>query len=73
MAKWPAALRLPARSIGSGNLPGKEGVTRDGAAKPQSVPIGTFKDIASRPFILIERRMRNATHDNFSAMSHIHF
>jgi hypothetical protein len=32
-----------------------------------------FEDIASRPFILIERRMRNATDDNFSAMSHIHF
>jgi len=47
--------------------------TGDRAAKPPSVPIATFEDIASRPFILIERRMRNATHDNFSAMSHIHF
>jgi hypothetical protein len=49
------------------------GKTRHSAAKPPSVPIGTFEDIASRPFILIERRMRNVTHDNFSAMSHIHF
>jgi hypothetical protein len=37
------------------------------------VPIGTLGDIASRPFILIERRHCNATHDNFSAMSHIRF
>jgi hypothetical protein len=46
--------------------------TRDGVAPP-SVPIAAFEEIASSPFILIERRMRNATHDNFSAISHIHF
>jgi hypothetical protein len=73
MAKWPAALRLPARSIGSTNLPGKGRRNQRGRGKTPIGSMGTFEDIVLRPFILIERRMRNATHDNFSAMSHIHF